>query len=388
MTKNFFKIIALFLLCSLLFCGCKKEYSGLSEPLLGAEPDAQIISNGGLATQQGQWIYYLNGDNFTRHEGERFSTYAGALLRMKEDGSEKAVVLDKDVSLFNVKGDRIYVCVYEKGRSVIASLKVDGTDYRELKAIDDIYYGGAYGFTGEYLYYTKDFMLYRMDVDGKNEIQLTKFPIYNLRVGEDYIYFTREVDENIGNLYKIVNGEDSFIEITKSAAYVLHVEGDLAFYYVLDNGNVYRYNAKDGTSEPVVFGGYTDYLFAENENFYAISSTIEDEEESFNGIYTVPAGGGKKKQVSSNSGRCMAYYNGYIYYVNVTSLNQLYRCSLDGLTDECLSEEFVYDYDTLDIVGNYIYFLSDSDYDRIYRLNMDSCHVECIEYDDISVVGE
>lgn len=387
MTKSFLKIISVYLICVFVFCGCKKGYSGLDKPLQGAEPNAQVISDGGLAIKQGQWIYYVNGDNFTRHEGERFSEYSGALLRMKEDGSEKAVVLNMDVSLFNIRDGKIYVLVYEKDRSVIASVNIDGTNYNELRAIDDIYYGGCYGFSGEYFYYTKNFMLYRMNIDGKNEVQLTKFPIYNLRVGDEYVYFTRETDENIGNLYKIVDGEDSYTEITLEAAYVIYVKGEFAYYYILDNGKVYKYNAKSGKSEAVIFGGYTDYLFCEDENFYAISSSIESDEQTFDGIYTVPAGGGQKTQISSNSGRCMAYYNGFVYYVNLSSLNQLYRCSLDGKTDECISEEFVYDYDTLDIVGKYLYFISDSDYDRIYRVNMDTCDVECIEYDDISVVG-
>ncbi len=388
MTKSFFKIITLCLCCAVLFCACKKEYSGLKEPLSGAEPDAQVVSDGGLAVKQGQWIYYVNGDNFTRHEGERFSEYAGALLRMKTDGTEKAIVLDKDVSLFNIKGDKIYVCVYEKERSVVASLNIDGTNYKVLETIDDIYYGGCYGFGGDYIYYTKDFELYRMDLEGKNKTQITDFKIYNLRVDNKFSYFTRDLNGDIGSIYKIVNGEDSFVQVTKDAAYVLYTETDTAYYYMLKNGTVYKYDAAKGTSEAVVFGGYTDYLFCENNDFYAISSSVEKEEESFDGIYIVPAGGGQKKQISSNSGRCMAFYDGFIYYINLTTLNQLYRCSIDGTVDECVSEEFVFDYDTLDIVENYLYFLSDSDYDRIYRVNMESCEVECIEYDDISVVGE
>lgn len=372
----------------MLFTGCKKGYSGLSEPLKGAEPRCETVSDGGLAVKQGQWIYYINGDNFTRHEGERFSEYAGALIRMKEDGTEKAVVLNKDVSLFNIRNEKIYVCVYENNQSIVASLDIDGTNYKQLKIIDDIYYGGCYGFSGEYIYYTQNFMLYRMNLDGKNQIQLTDFPVYNVRVGEDYIYFTRELSDNIGNLYKMVDGEDSFIEITTSAAYVLAVNKETAYYYVLNNGAVYKYNAKQGTSEPIIYGGYTDYIFNEEAGFYGFSSTIERDNETFDGLYIIKTIDGKKTQISQNSGKCMAYYNGYIYYINATVLNQLYRCSLDGTVDQLVSEEFVYDFDTLDIVGNYLYFVSDSDYDRIYRLNMDTQKTECIEFDDISLVGE
>lgn len=373
--------------CIVLFSGCGNKYTGLDEPLKDTQPECATISDGGLAVKQGKWIYYLNGDNFTRHENERFSEYAGALIRMQEDGTQKAVVLNKDVSIFNVVGEKIYVCVYENSQSVIASLNIDGTNYKELTKFDDIYYGGGYGFSGEYIYYTENFRLFRMNLDGGNKIKITEFPIYNLRVGEDYIYFTRELDGEIDNLYKIVDGETNFVEITSSAAYVLQVDKEIAYYYILKNGTVYKYDAVNGTSTAVVFGGYTDYIFDEENGFYGISSTIEKNEETFDGIYVLPAGGGKKIQVSKNSGRCMVYYEGYIYYVNATILNQLYRCNLDGTVDELVSEEFVYDFDTLDIIDNYLYFLSDSDYDRIYRLNMDTLEVECLEYDDVSYVG-
>ena len=302
----------------LLLASCKSDYKGLKEPLHGANPDENTVSDGGLAAKQGEWIYYVNGDNFTRHEGERFSTFAGALVRMKEDGSEKAIVVDKDVSLFSIQGETILLCVYEKGSSAVASVKIDGTGYKTLEKIDDIYLGGCFGFAGEYIYYTKNFLLYRMDILGKNKTKITDFPVYNLRTGDKYSYFTREIDESIGTAYKIENGKNDFVEITKESAYVVDVQAKYAYYYILKNGTVYKYEPASGTAEAVVFGGYTDYLFCEEEEFYVFSSTVEKEDESISGIYKVPAGGGAKEQLSSNSGRCMAYYNGYIYYVNVT----------------------------------------------------------------------
>ena len=95
MTKNFLRICT-FILCLCLLSGCNDGYKGLKTPLEDAEPQCETVSDGLLAAKQGKWIYYINGDNFTRHEGERFSEYAGALLRMKEDGTEKSIVLDKD----------------------------------------------------------------------------------------------------------------------------------------------------------------------------------------------------------------------------------------------------------------------------------------------------
>lgn len=389
MTKSFLKVCATLLLVVLL-AGCSKteeEYKGLSEPLKDAEPDAEIFSDGGLAVKQGQWIYYINGDNFTRNNGERFSEYAGALIRMKENGTEKAVVLNKDVSLFNICGGKIYLCVYEDNKSKIASLNVDGTDYKVLKAVDSIYYGGFYGFSGEYIYFTENYMLYRMNLDGSNVTQITKFRIYNTIVGEDYIYFSSDNDGDVGNLYKLVDGETTYVEITTSPTYVISVDKNIAYYYIMKTGNVHRYDALTGTSKNILTGGYTDYLFEEDAGFYGFSSTLVRDNETFDGLYIMPTEGGTKKKISENSGKCMVYHDGYIYYINATVLNQLSRCNLEGTVDETVFEQIIFDFDTLDIVGNYMYFICDSDDGRIYRMNLETKHVECIEYDDISFVG-
>jgi len=50
------KFISLILVALVLFSisGCKKA-------LEGGQPDAEIVSNGGIVTKQGDWIYYING---------------------------------------------------------------------------------------------------------------------------------------------------------------------------------------------------------------------------------------------------------------------------------------------------------------------------------------
>ncbi|MBE7091839.1 MAG: DUF5050 domain-containing protein [Clostridiales bacterium] len=387
MTNSVLKKAFALILAVVLFCGCSKKYTGLDKPLTVENPLAPVTSNGGIALKQGEWIYYINGDNFTRHEGERFSSYAGALCRMKEDGSDKTVVLNKDVCVFDFYNGRFYLCIYEQGKSISASVKVDGTDYVEYKTIDDIFFGGCYGFLNGNIYYTKDFKLYRMNEEGKNSIKITDFPIYNLRLNSEYVFFTKDVNGDIGNIYKLKNSENDFVEITKEPAYVLDIIGDNAYYYMLSSGTVYCYDAKSGLAEAIIYGGYTDYLFNPQEDINVISYTIASEDENVGGIFTMKSTGGEKTKISSYSGKCMVLNKEYIYYINVDQLNQLYRVKIDGTNEECVSEEFVYDYISLDIVGEYLYFLSDSDYDRIYRINLSDLTQECVEFEDIAIVG-
>jgi hypothetical protein len=383
MTKKLLKIVSAAVICILLLSGCKSEYKGLDKPLSVADPLAPVVSDGGLAAKQGEWIYYLNGDNFTRHEGERFSEYSGALCRMKEDGSEMEIVLNKDVSVFNIYNGRIYVCVYEGG-SIIASLKVDGTDYKVHKNIDDIYFGGCYGFLDGYIYYTQDYKLYRLDSNGANNTRITDFKVYNLFLSGKYVYFTREIDGSIGNVYKLINGQNNYTEVTNSPAYVLDVKGDTAYYYMLQNGTVYEYDGVSGSARSVIYGGYTDYLFTD-EGYY-VSYTLENDSAE-EGIFFIPFGGGEKKKISDNAASLMVKHGDYVYYVNVMSLNQLFCVKADGTDEKCIAEEFVFSYTALDITDGYLYFLSDSDYDMIYRASLSNGDTECIEYEDIAIVG-
>ena len=387
MTKSVFIRIFAVLLITILLTGCSKEYKGLKEPLPVKDPLAPVSSNGGLALQQGEWIYYLNGDNFTRQQGERYSRYAGALCRMKEDTSEKSIVTDKDVCIFDYFKGRFYLLVYENDKCISASVKVDGTNYVEYKTVDDIFYGGCYGFLNGYIYYTKDFKLYRMDENGKNNKKITDFPIYNLRLNNGYVFFTKDINGDIGNIYKLKNGETDFVEITKEPAYVLDIIGDNAYYYMLSNKTVYCYDSIKSTAQSIIYGGYTDYCFLPQNDLNIISYTIESDDENVGGIFTLKSMGGTKTQISKNSGKNLTFYKNYVYYINVDQLNQLYRVKIDGTGEQLVSEEFIYDFVSLDIVGDYMYFLSDSDYDRIYRINLLDLTQECVEFDDIAIVG-
>ena len=313
MTKSVLKKIFSLLLVAFLLTGCSKQYTGLKEALPVQDSKAPVTSNGGLALQQGEWIYYLNGDNFTRQQGERYSRYAGALCRMKEDTSEKSVVVDKDVCIFDYYDGRFYLLVYEEDKCVSASVSVDGTDYKKYKAVDDIFYGGCYGFLNGYIYYTKDFKLYRMDKDGKNSEKLTDFPIYNLRAEDDYLFFTKDINGDIGSIYKLKNGETDFIEITKEPAYVLDIIGDNAYYYMLSNKTVYCYDVINGTAQSIIYGGYTDYCFSPENDFNIISYTIESDIDTVGGIFTLKSTGGPKTEISKNSGKNLTYHNGYVY---------------------------------------------------------------------------
>ena len=375
-------IFAIILIICLLCTACTPSYTGIKQPLLGGQPDAEVIANGGRATQQGDWIYFINGDNFTRAT-ERFQAYSGALCRMHTDGSDAAIIVNLDVSLFNIQGEYIYFASYENTQSYSCRVKIDGTDYKHLEQIDDIYNGGCYAYSDGYIYFTQGSKLFRMKGDGSEKQKLTDFQICNLRLGDKYAYFTEKLDDsNIGCAYKVAHNSADVEKITKSPAYILDVQGDTAYYYILDNGYVYSYNQDSGDAVSISFSSYEEYLFLKDQSIICASYVLND-----SGMYILPINGGSRVKISDDSAERMAYWDGYIYYVNKSSLLQLYRIRPDGTGREMVSSDFISETDNLVIIDGWIYYFSDGDEGRIYRLQISDFKTECLEIEDIGIVG-
>lgn len=388
---NKLKPLVLILIVLLSMSGCKGDRPDINKnkPLPDSQPDEIVYSDSGKAARQGDWIYFINGDNYSRDE-ERVDTFRGALCRMKADGTNASVIIDLDVSVFNIENGNIYFVSYDNGDSYYCSIKIDGTQYKKILKIDNIYYGGCYDYINGIVYYTKDFKLYRMKNDGSSKKKITDFPIYNLRAGKQYAYFTQSVNDTIGSVYKVSHdGEDSQ-KITKSAAYVLNITDQYAYYYLIDNGFVYMYNHETGESTSITHGGYEEYLFVEDEGFSCVSYTQSDqseEEQPKTGMYIIPYQDGTKQKISDDNASKMAYYKGYIYYVNESSTFELYRIKPDGTGRQLITDDYINEVEQLDIFDDWIYYFSENDEGRIYRVSVEDMTRKCIQIEDIGVVG-
>src|SRR5690554_1555520 len=78
-------LMAAFFAVILLF-----NITGCQKALEGGQPQADVLSNGGIAAQQGDWIYYINGGIPAMLSQAKSNTPQGTLWRMKADGTEKA----------------------------------------------------------------------------------------------------------------------------------------------------------------------------------------------------------------------------------------------------------------------------------------------------------
>lgn len=269
------------------------------------------INNFGFAAEQNGWIYYYNRENggITRvnskdtkiriKEGNAwyinvvggwvyYSEIAGALKKIRADGSE-IVTLDEDgASGVCVVNDLIYYVGGGYGKECIYKMKTDGSsktvickDYaRNLNIIGNtIYYANQndkykvykVGIDGtgrtklnedstncltvidNRIYYvnTKDYCVYSTDLNGKNRVRINSIKTLFMNINNGWIYFTNFNDN--GRLYKIKTDGTGLTKLNNSDSGQFSVVGDWIYYSNSDDkdSNFYRVK-KDGTGESLV----------------------------------------------------------------------------------------------------------------------------------------
>ncbi len=374
--KRIFSLAAACVL--MLLSGCASQ----PEPLAGAQPDAEVVSNGLWAARQGDWIYYINGDNYVRDEGVRIHKYRGALCRMRQDRSEQAVIVEEDVSLFNIDGEYIWYVAYTDGKSVLCRVRTDRTERREILSFDSVYDWGGYAYLDDIIYYVKDGGLYRLDKATLKSERIGSHEIYNLRVSSEYVYYTVNKEGEPGELYKAGHDQTEPVQLTLVPAFLLEAGEGCAYYYALATGYCYCYDEKEDKAEAIAMGGYEEFLFVPEEGFL-VGSYISSEE----GMYIMPIEGGERIKISDDRAERMLYYDGYIYYINLSELSELYRIRPDGTGRESVCPDAVSELDLPDLLDGYLYYFSDSDEGRIYRINLETLKYECVEYEPSGVIG-
>ena len=106
---------------SLLLLACSL-FSGCGYKLEGGQPDGEITSNNGIAVQQGDFIYYINGTMPSMLNDALSDTDQAAIFRMNADGTDKQRLSTKKAYALYVVGQSIYfvspisadrLCLYE-----------------------------------------------------------------------------------------------------------------------------------------------------------------------------------------------------------------------------------------------------------------------------------
>lgn len=222
------------------------------------------ISQGGTMVAYGEWIYYsdVNGDS--------------TIWKMKQDGSEKKIVLDVPALHMSIHNDWLYYRSLKKGYLCRFSLK---DEIEEILVKRDIYEPKI---VGNYIYYEdasdNSYDLYRIDVDGQNEKKLTDGVVFYCCVTDKRIYYLDTAENRKG--YSVnLDGEDKQLWYAGRVGTIDYVDGKV-YFTDAENGGLYSLDPDNG--EIVKISSFTmrsiniyngDVYYADGKNDGALTKT-------------------------------------------------------------------------------------------------------------------
>lgn len=297
------------------------------------------ITNGGIVTQQGDWIYYNNNDK--------------GLYKIKTDGTSRqhlSLDIAKDI---NVIGDYLY---FYRSSSAdksggLAKLKNDGT--KESLEVEEI---------------------------------LEPESAYNVIVVDNWIYYglPYSSDSNTEGLYRMkadigISSKEKLY--SKSVGSLNIVNGWIYFTYghglEVDNPGTYRMKT-DGTNVQQLSKNDVDSIILVNDWIYYVNDILDVDDGR--GIYKMRIDGSEKQLIYALEGIDTTFNidNGQLYYCSDLYSKGLYKISLDGKNNQKISSDYA---ENINIVENWIYYKSpDEDYKRsLYRIKTDGSDKQLVE---------
>ncbi|TYQ15500.1 UNVERIFIED_CONTAM: uncharacterized protein DUF5050 [Acetivibrio alkalicellulosi] len=289
------------------------------------------IANYGIATKEGEWIY--------------FSSSEEGLLRIKEDASKKELIYtSKAVYYINVIDNWIYFVDIERN---LYKIKVDGNEI-EMLAEGDI---SNVCIIDNWLYYTnhdvEENKIFKMKNDSSefSEIVLSNSPSFFSIKGEWIYYvtsdYTGESNRFENSIYKIKKdgiGETkicSDIEIDSG----INILGNWIYYINKgDESSIYKMKL-DGSENMKLNNNRSSYINVENEWIYYIEIEFLGGEYYYY-LCRIKTDGSSKTIIAKIDDSTINYINlidDWIYYVRSEWLGKTYRIKKDGSEDMRLS---------------------------------------------------
>lgn len=190
------------------------------------------------------WIYY-NKNN--------------VLYRIKLDGSTKEKVSDKNITIYQIKGNKIYYIYEIDNEQYIARMKLDGSDNKRIakQELEEARYIALYVKGNKVYYilqkdtdnYEQECYLYRMTKSGEKVKEILKIgtDVDSINMQEEKIYYS-----TAGDIYSMKYNGTAKELIKKSGddIYNINVTEEWVFFTKYNEGfeeviNIIRNNGKD-----------------------------------------------------------------------------------------------------------------------------------------------
>lgn len=275
----------------------ESEYSNLAEALTKEKVNdrgnsGNNLANGGLAAEQGEWIYFTNKNGYN------------GMYKMKKDGTSTKKLYDGYIESINVIGDWVYFSNHYQ----LCKIKTDGSGYTEIsdEAVSNL------TVIGEWIYYAAD-GFNKMKTDGSGKTKLTSDDVYEFNVEGDWIYYSNISDKN--KLYKIKTDGSGRVKLTEDKSGCINLSGDWIYYKnVSDGSKIYKIKT-DGTGR--------EKVLSDNVNMFNVTGdTIIYENWGYGGrLFKVGTDGKNYTQLADSHYNHINIVDNYIFCYNFDTRN-------------------------------------------------------------------
>ena len=256
--------------------GLMQYWQGLTE-----EEQAELIQlqnsmqNSYTYTVSSGWIYGLGVDEYDNI----------SLVKWRTNFSDFTVLAGGAPSFLSVQGVFLYCMLDKNGPdSGIYRMRVSGSD--PVKLSDAM---GAMQIVGDTIYFTdaqRDYHLFKMDLDGKNEMEVMNKAIFHWFVFGDMILYQDDANGETLHLMKF-GGED--VKLSQMQSYFPVFDGEYIYYVktLRDVRSIWRVTV-DGSKEELVarypasegfvlHGDRIYFVYADDEGrIYSVGKNGED----------------------------------------------------------------------------------------------------------------
>ncbi len=359
------KIISLILVAVTVIgiTGCKKA-------LTDGQPDAPVISNGGIATKQGDWIYYINGAMPPIVRDALSDTERARIYRMKDDGSQKQAVTDKKAYDMHIYKDRIFYTSPSEKDVVLYSININGKNNKKIKVFND---GDFMCFGENGVVVENKEKLFYYDYETLTELSFASGNIDSAYISENYIYCCANNGNGI-NRIEIKTGRQEVI--TNKVGLILNATDEMVYF--VSARIPYRVNTNTLELVQISESLYRKtYLDMNKRYIVCVLSDVEDA-----GLFLQPIdnvagqavgeGGNKPRlQVHLKSAWAITTTEDYVFFVEETT-GDVYRMTFEGTDKVVLGNvPSVRDTKAMEVIGDILYIMDDSDGGKIYSVKID-----------------
>lgn len=175
------------------------------------------------------------------------------LHRIKKDGTNSEVVIDKAVYYVVVKDNKIY---YQLDSDSEHLYVYDIETKKETKLNNQSAYN--INVTDDCLYYSSDDGIYKTGLDGKGEEKIISGKIYNMIYQNNKIYYLKE-ENSTGYLYEYdIKAKDQKTNVISHDAYSFYNLTDQYIFYLNSQGQLQKYDLSNKNEKTIFSGNMKD----------------------------------------------------------------------------------------------------------------------------------